>query len=267
MVNRVWQYHFGKGLVRTAGNFGTLGQRPTHPELLDWLAAEFVAKHWSVKALHRLIMLSATYQRGGATDASNAAADPANDDLWRFDPRRLDAEEIRDTLLAVGGNLDRSQGGKHPFPAPDTWNFTQHNPFKAVYATDRRSVYVMAQRFQRHPFFALFDGADTNAATDRRLTSTTPLQALYLMNDPFVHAQAKRFAERVRGDGRDDAGRIARAYRLLFGRAPTEDEVAAARDYLAAAAAKAGGRAGPTEVAWESLARALFLTNEFLYLD
>jgi hypothetical protein len=162
----------------------------------------------------------------------------------------------------VGGNLDRTPGGAHPFPDPKSWNFTQHNPFKAVYDTNRRSVYVMAQRFQRHPFFALFDGADTNASTDRRLTSTTPLQALYLMNDPFVHAQAKRFAARVRGDAADDRGRVERAYRVLFGRPPTDDEATAAVGYVAKVAEKVG-----SERAWEGLARALFLSNEFVYVD
>jgi hypothetical protein len=207
-------------------------------------------------------MLSRTYQQSSGDDEANAKIDVANDYLWRFDKRRLDAESIRDTLLAVGGNLDRTLGGPHPFPDPKSWNFTQHNPFKAVYDTNRRSVYVMAQRFQRHPFFALFDGADTNASTDRRLTSTTPLQALYLMNDPFVHAQAKRFAERVRGEAKDDRGRVERAYLLLFGRPPSDTEVNAASEYLAAVSKKAGG-----EAAWQSLARALFLSNEFVYID
>ena len=124
----------------------------------------------------------------------------------------------------------------------------------------------MQQRFQRHPFFGLFDGADTNASTDRRLTSTTPLQALYLMNDPLVHAQAKRFAARVRAEADDDAGRVGRAYLLLFARPAISEEVAAATGYLAAVAKKAGGERA-SEAAWESLARALFLSNEFVYLD
>ena len=272
MANRVWQGHFGKGLVSTPSNFGVMGQPPTHPELLDWLAAELVNPDrkgggaWSLKRLHRLVMLSRTYQQSSGENDADAKLDDANDYLWRFDKRRLDAESIRDTLLAVGGNLDRTSGGAHPFPDQKAWNFTQHNPFKAVYDTNKRSVYVMAQRFARHPFFALFDGADTNASTDKRLTSTTPLQALYLMNDPFVHAQAKKFAERVRSEAKDDAARIQRAYLLLFGRAPTADEVTRATDYLAAVAKKAGGERA-AETAWESLARALFLSNEFVYLD
>src|SRR5262249_6404849 len=157
---------------------------------------------------HRLILLSRTYQQSSGDNAANTKLDASNEYLWRFDRRRLDAESIRDTLLAVGGNLDRTPGGAHPFPAMNTWDFTQHKPFQAVYDTTRRSVYVMQQRSQRHPFFALFDGADTNASTDRRITSTTPLQALYLMNDPLVHAQAKAFAARVLTEGKDDATRI-----------------------------------------------------------
>jgi cytochrome c553 len=265
MVNRIWHYHFGRGLVRTPSNFGTLGERPTHPELLDYLAARFVEAGWSVKALHRLIMLSRTYQRSSSDHAENAHTDANNDSLWRFDRRRLDAESIRDALLSVSGNLDRSVGGPHPFPAPPTWDFTQHKPFKAVYDTNRRSVYLMTQRIQRHPFLALFDGPDTNASTATRVTSTTPLQALYLMNDPFVHAQAKAFASRLLGE-RPEAGRIERAYLLLYGRPPTDDEASAARDYLTRVGDKLGERPGSARP-WESLARALFLNNEFVYVD
>jgi hypothetical protein len=226
---------------------------------------------WSIKRLHRLIMLSRTYQQSSRDDAANARIDVGNEYLWRFDRRRLDAESIRDTLLAVGGNLDRTPGAAHPFPDPKGWNFTQHNPFKAVYDTSKRSVYVMQQRFQRHPFFALFDGPDTNASTDRRITSTTPLQALFLMNDPLVHEQAKRFAVRVMNEGKDDAGRITRAYALLFGRVPTADEVTTATAYLAKVREKLDAAGTPTDQqpakAWESLARALFLSNEFVYLE
>jgi hypothetical protein len=270
MVNRIWQHHFGRGIVRTPANFGTLGERPTHPELLDHLASRFVEAGWSVKAMHRLVMLSRAYQMSSRDDAANARIDAANDYLWRFDRRRLDAESIRDALLAVGGNLDRSPGGPHPFPAPARWDFTQHNPFKAVYATDRRSVYLMTQRIQRHPFLALFDGPDTNAGTPARVTSTTPLQALYLMNDPFVHAQAKRFAARLLAEQSNDLARIERAYLLLYGRPPTDEELSAATQYLSRVREKLGERPGssrPSAAAWESLTRALFLSNEFVYVD
>jgi hypothetical protein len=278
MVNRVWQYHFGKGLVKTASNFGSLGQPPTHPELLDWLASELVnpdravggnaasGAAWSLKRMHRLIMLSRTYQQSSADNEANAKLDAANDLLWRFDRRRLDAESIRDTLLAVAGTLDSTPAGAHPFPNPNAWNYTQHNPFKAVYETNKRSVYVMQQRFQRHPFFGLFDGADTNASTDRRLTSTTPLQALHLMNDPFVHGQAKKFAERVQLAAPTDVARIQQAFLLLYGRPPSATEQATAAEYLTRAAKAIGGDRAAA-AAWESLARALFLSNEFVYVD
>ena len=269
MVNRIWHYHFGGGIVPTPSNFGSLGLPPTHPELLDYLAARFVEEGWSVKAMHRLIMSSRTYQQSSADNETNAKIDVGNQYLWRFERRRLDAESIRDTLLAVSGNLDRTPGGAHPFPPMPKWDYTQHDPFKAVYETNRRSVYVMQQRFQRHPFFALFDGADTNASTERRITSTTPLQALFLMNDPLVHAQAKKFAARVRAGAEDDSARVDRAYLLLFGRHPTREESGAAMEYLGEVAerVKEGSSEERSVKAWESLARALFLSNEFVYLD
>src|SRR6185295_562315 len=138
--------------------------------------------------------------------------------------RRLDAEEIRDSLLATSQDLDRSPGAGHPFPPENQWKFTQHNPFKAVYDSNRRSVYLMTQRIQRHPFLSLFDGPDTNASTPTRTTSTTSLQALFLMNDPFVHGQARKFAARLLAERSDDAGRIERAFLLAFNRSPTVEE-------------------------------------------
>jgi Protein of unknown function (DUF1553)/Protein of unknown function (DUF1549)/Planctomycete cytochrome C len=271
MVNRIWQHHFGRGIAPTPSDFGKQGQPPTHPELLDHLATRFVASGWSVKAMHRLILLSRTYQMASTDDPANARIDVGNEFLWRFHRQRLDAESIRDTLLAVTGTLDRSPGGPHPFPAMPSWNYTQHNPFKAAYETDRRSVYLMTQRIQRHPFLALFDGPDTNASTATRTTSTTPLQALYLMNDPFVHARARDFAKRILAERADDPARIERAYLLLFGRPPNSEEAAAASDYLARLTAKPrSGNVPPDQLsakAWESLSRALFLSNEFVYVD
>ena len=151
--------------------------------LLDWLALRFIDSGWSIKDMHRLIMRSRVYQLDSHAEATpeQIQADPDNDYLWHFARRRLDAESIRDTILAVSGSLDRTPGGAHPFPKQTTWDFTQHKPFKAVYDTSRRSVYLMTQRIQRHPFLALFDGPDTNASTGVRTTSTTPLQALFLM--------------------------------------------------------------------------------------
>jgi uncharacterized protein DUF1553/uncharacterized protein DUF1549/cytochrome c len=271
MVNRIWQHHFGRGIAPTPSDFGNQGQPPTHSELLDYLATRFVASGWSVKAMHRLILLTRTYQMASADDPDNARIDVNNEYLWRFRPQRLDAESIRDTLLAVSGTLDRSPGGPHPFPQMPSWNYTQHNPFKAVYETDRRSVYLMTQRIQRHPFLALFDGADTNASTATRTASTTPLQALYLMNDPFVHARARDFARRILAERTDDPARIERAYVLLFGRPPTPEEVSAGREYLARVSNKLRSGGEPMDQvpakALESLSRALFLSNEFVYVD
>ncbi|MCA9047055.1 MAG: DUF1553 domain-containing protein, partial [Planctomycetaceae bacterium] len=143
MVNRIWGWHFGQGLVRSSNDFGARGDAPTHPELLDWLAAKFVASGYSVKDLHRVIMLSAVYQRVSETASAD---DPDNRWLSHFNRHRLTAEELRDSLLAVSGQLDLTPGQAHPFPAEATWSFTQHNPFNAVYETPRRSAYLMVQR-------------------------------------------------------------------------------------------------------------------------
>jgi hypothetical protein len=187
-------------------------------------------------------------------------ADPNNDLLAKFRLRRLDAESIRDTLLFVSGNLDLARPGPHPFPPQTAWNFTQHNPFRATYDHNHRSVYLMTQRIQRHPFLANFDGADTGASTGNRVTSTTALQSLYFLNDPFVHAQAKGLAERV-ANLPDDAARIGRMHELLFARPATRVEVDKGKRYLTRAA-DAGA-----ENAWESYVRALFRLNEFVYVD
>ncbi len=164
VANRIWQGHFGRGLVRTPNDFGVRGERPIHPELLDWLAAEFVAEghHW--KPIHRLIMNSQAYQRSSARSEIAAELDPEFRSLAVFPRRRLTAEEIRDSLLAAAGNLNLAPGEAHPFPPEATWNFTQHTPFNAVYDSTQRSAYLMVQRQRRHPFLALFDGADPNSS-------------------------------------------------------------------------------------------------------
>lgn len=266
MVNRVWHFHFGKGIVQTPGDFGKQGHLPTHPELLDYLATRFIESGWSIKTMHRLIMLSQSYQLSSRDDESNSRIDIANDYLWRYNRHRLDAESIRDTLLAVSGKLDRAPGGPHPFPEPAKWNFTQHNPFKAVYDHNKRSVYLMAQRIHRHPYLGLFDGADTNSSTAKRITSTTPLQALFLMNDPFVHGVAEKLAVRLLVERNDDLGRIERAFELLYARPPTSDE----RDLVLAHLARLREKL-PQEHresrAWESVVRGLLVGNELVYVN
>jgi hypothetical protein len=271
MVNRIWQHHFGKGIVATPSNFGRRGEAPTHPELLDWLARGFIADGWSIKAIHREILLSKTYQLAGMDDEAGLATDPANRWYWRHDRRRLDAEAIRDAMLAVSGKLDLTRPGAHPFPPMDQWRWTQHNPFKAVYPSSHRSVYLMTQRIQRHPFLALFDGPDTNTTTARRGSSTVPQQALFLMNNPFVKEQAEALARRLLAASADPAQRIGLAHELAWSRLPTPSEVAKATGYIEAykkKLAKAGAPNEQLEVeAWTSYARVMLSANEFVYLD
>lgn len=266
LVNRLWQHHFGKGIVATPSDFGRQGKQPTHPELLDYLANRFVAGGWSIKEMHRLILTSRTYQLSSEEQAGNQERDPNNDYLWRANRRRLDAEAIRDTLLAVSGVLDRTPGAAHPFPDPKSYNFTQHNPFRAVYDTDRRSIYLMTQRIQRHPYLGLFDGPDTNASTAQRTASTTTLQALYLMNNPFVHEQAKRLAERLLREPRETT-RLEGVFLLTWARPATEEEKQQALAHLREVRQSLGSAPDAERRAWESLARALLMSNEFVYLN
>jgi hypothetical protein len=232
MVNRIWLHHFGRGLVKTPNDFGTRGTPPTHPELLDWLAAEFVKDGWGVKKLHKRIMLSATYQQASATRADAVKHDANNDLYWRFDRRRLSAEELRDALLATSGQLDRKPGAAHPFPPEASWNYTQHVPFSTFYDSDKRSVYLVTLRNRRHPFLGLFDGADPNATTPQRQDTTVPTQALYFLNDPFFHAQAEKVARRAL-EKDDDAARLDELFRLVFQRAPTAKDREVATAFLA----------------------------------
>jgi hypothetical protein len=271
MVNRIWQHHFGKPIVPTPSDFGLRGTPPTHPELLDGLAAEFIASEWSVKAMHRRIMLSETYQLASEHDSANAAVDTGNAGYWRFDRRPLDAEALRDTLLALGGNLRLDRPGAHPFPAVDTWRYTAHYQFKALYASEHRSVYLMVQRLHPHPYLALFNGPDTSVTTAVRDSSAIALQALYLLNNPFVHDQSLRFARGLISAEADPPARLRLAYLRAFGRAASGTERENARAFLdryerslADDGVAAADRPG---LAWSALARVLLASNEFLYVD
>ena len=173
--------------------------------------------------------------------------------------------------LVLGGNLDLSPAGPHPFPLQETWDFTQHKPFKDVYESNRRSVYLMTQRIQRHPYLAIFDGADPSTSTAARMTSTTPLQALYLLNDPFVHEQSRLISERIKAQASDAEARVNVAYELLFARPATADEVAAAQGFLANAGELLRDDGAKTDQiesgVWQAFVRTLFRLNEFVYLD
>lgn len=239
IANRVWHWHFGEGLVRTPSNFGMLSEPPTHPELLDWLATRFMADGWTLKKLHRRIMLSATYRQSSKVSREVFDRDPENRLIGRFTPRRLDAETIRDTILLVNGQLDPASGG----PAGDDFTIR------------RRSLYVQTARWQRDSYANLFDAANPDASTERRVTSTVAPQALLLLNDPWMHEQARHLAERLERDLlQNDAARISRAYQLLFGRVPQDAELSIAREIVAA-----GG--------WGDLAHVLLCSNELIYID
>jgi cytochrome c553 len=259
IVNRVWQWHFGTGIVATANDFGARGTPPTHPDLLDRLAAGFVAEGGRVKSLHRAIMATRAYRRASTVGLHLLEADPGARLLSHFPRRRLTAEEIRDSLLLAAGELDRAPAEAHPFPPEATWNFTQHGPFAAVYETTERSAYLMVQRQRRHPFLALFDGADPNASTPSRQTTTVPTQALYFLNDPFFHHRAEAFARRLAALA-DPAARIGAGYRIAYQRPPTALEADRAAGFLAA-------YPGDDKQRLAAWARVLLACNEFLHVD
>jgi hypothetical protein len=271
MVNRLWQGHFGKGIVATPNDFGSRGGAPTHPELLDYLATQFIQSGWSLKAMHRMIMLSHAYQLAATDEARNARMDANNDLLWRFNRRRLSAEELRDAMLVVSGGLDSTVGEAHPFPPESEWRYTQHEQFFAVYETNRRSIYLMQQRQKKHPLMEVFDGADTNINTSPRPLSTTPLQALFLMNNPFVHSQADQLAVRVGMAYETTPQRIEYAFRLAYGRPAKPAEIGEAIVYLQQARQQFQTLGRPadrlTREALASYLRALLGSNEFLYVD
>ncbi|MBX3437698.1 MAG: PSD1 domain-containing protein [Planctomycetaceae bacterium] len=271
MVNRIWQGHFGRGIVDTPSNFGISGSDPTHPELLDFLASEFVRSGWSIKHMHRLILTSRTWQLASDDDPHSAAIDPGNSFYWKHDRRRLDAEAIRDAMLAVSGTLNLDRPEEHPFPPMKDWKWTQHSQFKDCYDTPHRSVYLMTQRIQRHPFLALFDGPDTNSTTEKRTSSTVTPQALYLMNSPEMAQIAGAFAQRLVANSEEPSERIAAAYQLCFTRAATVDEMQRGSAYvdrlLDALEAEEMSEADRERNAWAIYARVLLSSNEFFYVD
>jgi len=272
MVNRIWSYHFGEGLVRSPDNFGLLGERPTHPELLDWLSRRFVESGWSLKSLHRLILLSSTYQLSGTKSPDVEMLDPENR-LWSYFPRRrLDAESIRDGILAVSGSLDLSPGGSL-LPTPNRQYVTSTasvNP--VVYQTNRRSVYLPVVRSALYEVLQAFDFADPSTPNGRRDSTTVAPQALFLMNSEFVLTQTKTLAESIlKQIDLNASQRIDRLYRRLFGRPPAEIEVERAEKYLTGFTEAARSKKyHPDEAelyAWQSLCRVLLSTNEFLFLE
>lgn len=274
MVNRIWLHHFGRGLVETPNDFGKRGRPPTHPELLDYLASEFVRSGWSIKAMHRLILLSRTWQLASQPTPESTLKDAANTLLSHATRRRLDAESIRDALLFVSGELSARPAGEHPFPPRHTWSWTQHRPFAETYPMQSRSVYLMQSRLKKNAYLALFDGADPSASTGMRSSTITPLQALFSMNDPLLHKCAESFAKRLSENPLEDAERVHSLYMRAFCRAPSPGEkqrsltfLSQYREALAAHPLPASEKTTPEAQVWSAFARSLLTTNEFVYLD
>ncbi|QDV83363.1 PSD1 and planctomycete cytochrome C domain-containing protein [Planctomycetes bacterium TBK1r] len=268
IVNRVWQRHFGTGIVPSTSDFGLRGESPTHPQLLDWLATDFINNGWSLKHLQRRIMTSRTYALSSASVPENLAHDPNNQLHWRFNRQRLDAESIRDTVLMIAGTLDLTpQTEPYPFPPRDQWKYTQHHPFNDDYPSNKRSVYLMTKRLTAGSYFQTFDGPDPNACTSRRDQSITALQALYFANDQFLHDQSTRFADRVLKQPGDTKSRVEFAFRTVLSRPPTSDETQLLQAHLEKVAGRIGDGDDQERQVWASLVRSLFRLNEFLYLD
>ncbi len=288
MVNRVWQHHFGKGLVRTASNFGLLGERPTHPELLDYLAARFVKSGWSLKALHREIVLSATYQQSSRFDERSVGGDqpsvggdsrrrtepplrrqesaptseranevdPENRLLWRMNRRRLEVEAWRDAMLTSAGRLDPAMGG---LPGD-----------LALADQRRRTLYGFVSRHELNPLLRLFDFPDPNVTAEQRPETTVPLQQLFVLNSEFMVQNARALAQRLQTMAGDDPARVRRAIEMLYSRPASEQEVAIAIEYLNRATIGRGSanQANSERLTrWERLAQAFLASNEFMYID
>jgi hypothetical protein len=279
MVNRVWQNHFGAGIVATPGDFGRMGSRPTHPELLDYLAASFVENGWSMKKLHRLILLSNTYQQSSDNQEKAAGTDPDNKLLWRYNRRRIEAEAVRDSMLAVSGVLNPQMGGPGVFPpvpagtlsdlsataAAGGWK-TEKDPAQS----DRRSIYIFVRRNLPYPMLQEFDTASTFDAIHQRKNTVTPSQSLDLLNNDLVLDLAKSFAARVLNEdsGLSPEAQVDAAFRLAYGRPASQEEQKTAKAFLDRQTPILAARvAEPEKAAFVDLCQMLFASNEFLYIN
>ncbi len=248
MVNRIWSHHFGQGIVGTPSNFGQLGARPTHPELLEYLTERFITKNWSMKAIHREIMLSATYQLSSEHDEANANKDADNRLYWRANLRQLDVEALRDSLLFVTGTLDTSIGG------PSAELNQDHK---------RRTIYATISRLKLNGTLARFDFPDASVTNEQRNSTNVPIQRLFFLNSSFIWRQAELLANRLSADGGNEVSGIGSAYRLLYGRDATKPELRLGIGFLENA------RKDPSNssTAWQRFAQVLLSTNEFIFLD
>ncbi|MEO8130433.1 MAG: DUF1553 domain-containing protein, partial [Bryobacteraceae bacterium] len=264
MVNRIWQYHFGRGIVETTSDFGKNGSRPTHPELLDWLALKFIDENWSVKAIHRLILTSSTYRQSTENpQVKDNTADPENHLLWRSERRRLEAEQVRDGILWISGRLNLKMGGPSVFPplpadlaiaarygkeGGDMWE-----PNEKEEDNRRLSIYTFQRRSLPQPMMLAFDAPVFSESCERRSVTTTALQALSMMNGDLVNEEASHLAERIANTaGTNARSRITQAFETVLNRPPTNDELTKFAD---------------TGYSLVSICRVLLNSNEYLYVD
>ena len=270
MVNRIWQWHFGEGLVRTPSNFGKLGEAPTHPELLDYLAQQFMASGWSIKAMHRLIMMSSTYQMSSAATPQQIQTDPANRFWSHFAERRLDVEEIRDTLLSVAGSLDLTLGGSL-LEGTGIVHDRENDPVARVSfdpaKSRRRTVYLPLRRSNLPSLLTLFDFGDAVSTGESRTRTNVAPQALFMLNSRFVAERASDFAKLLLADkSADDRRRIERAIGIMLTRKPLNEEIDAALTYIDGMEKRRAGEEARLN-AWQSYCRILMSSNEFVYID
>jgi mono/diheme cytochrome c family protein len=281
IVNRIWQHHFGEGLVRTVSDFGTRGERPSHPELLEWLAGELIHNNWSLKHIQRLIVNSATFQQSVTFDAAKSAIDPENRLLWRRTPQRLESEALRDAMLAVAGSLNTEMYGpsfKPPIPSEAMQARNVKDPYPRDLqenpGTCRRSVYMFHKRVVQYPLMLAFDAPDAQVSCGRRLNTTVAPQALALLNDPFVRRRAEELAKRLQTEaGHEIDAQIALAFQLALARQPTDVELMDTKTFVNEQTSARSQRDAnlnldtARRLALTDFCQMLFALNEFIYVD
>ena len=281
IVNRIWQHHFGQGLVRTVNDFGSRCDPPTHPELLEWLATEFVKGGWKLKPLHRLIMTSSAYLQDATFRSGNVKIDPDNRLLWRRRPQRIESEILRDSMLAVSGTLNTQMFGaavKAPIAPEAIQARNMKDPYpndlKETQASRRRSIYIFHKRVVQHPLMQAFDGPDAQASCGRRENTTVAPQALALLNDKFVRARAIDFAQRVEKEvGTEPDAQVRLAWQWALGREPSASELKSGAAFINAQLQQRLAReADKAKITVQKLAladfcQAIFALNEFIYVD
>jgi hypothetical protein len=277
IVNRVWQHHFGQGLVRTVNDFGVQGETPSHPELLEWLTSEFVRSGWKLKHLHRLIMTSGVYLQASSFDEAKAKIDPDNRLLWRRRPLRIESEVLRDAILSISGTLNPQMFGpavKVPIPAEAIQARNMKDPYpkdlKDTPATHRRSIYIFHKRVVQAPLMQAFDGPDAQASCGRRENTTVAPQALALLNDPFLRARASDFARKLRGEaGKELEPQISSAWKIALGRPPSAGELKTSAAFIRGRLQQRSDEQSSKNehLALTDFCQAIFALNEFIYVD